>query len=158
VEALAISALSYTEHCKSIRPSILLNLYLVLSIILDVAAARTLFLRSGLDAIAGVFVASLATKAVLLALEETPKQLILKEKDTADETVAGVISRGIFWWLNSLLVVGAKALLAVDDIGTIEEKFDSVKLLDQLERVWDNGASILFPVEMPCQLTNTSDR
>lgn len=130
------------EHYKSIKPSILLNLYLLLSIVLDIAAARTYFLRPGFEAIGGVFVASLAVKAILLALEESPKKLVLKEKDTADETAAGIVSRGIFWWLNSLLLVGARALLVVDDIGTIEDKFDSVKLLDQLERVWDNGACI----------------
>lgn len=118
----------------------LLNLYLLLSIVLDLASARTFFLRPGLGAIAGVYVASLAVKAILLALEESPKKLVLKEKHTATETAAGIISRGIFWWLNSLLLVGAKALLVVEDIGTIEEKFESVRLLDQLERVWDNGA------------------
>lgn len=139
LEALAIAILSYAEHTKSIRPSILLNLYLLLSCILDLASARTYFLRHGLGAIAGVYTVALVAKVILFALEEYPKQPIIKEKDTPSETAAGVVSRGIFWWMNSLLYNGARALLTVHDIGTIEDKFSSRKLLDQLEKVWDEG-------------------
>ncbi|EFY89104.1 multidrug resistance protein MDR, putative [Metarhizium acridum CQMa 102] len=143
LEAGAISALSWAAHHKSVGPSILLNLYLLLSAVLDAAAARTYLTRQGdLAAIGGVLSASLAVKAalLLLALEEWPKELVLKDKAAADETAAGVISRGVFWWLNPLLLVGAKTLLAVDDIGAIEDEFDSARLLHQLERVWDNDA------------------
>ncbi|KID73574.1 ABC transporter, transmembrane domain, type 1, partial [Metarhizium brunneum ARSEF 3297] len=138
VEAGAICALSWAEHYKSVRPSVLLNLYLLLSTLLDTAAARTYLTRPGLAAIGGVSLASLAVKAALLALEESPKDPARRGKTTADEAAAGVVSRGVFWWLNPLLLVGAKTLLAADHVGPIEDKFDSARLLRRLESVWDN--------------------
>ncbi|KAK9440292.1 ABC transporter, transmembrane domain, type 1 [Metarhizium brunneum] len=139
LEAGAICALSWAEHYKSVRPSVLLNLYLLLSTLLDTAAARTYLTRPGLAAIGGVSLASLAVKAALLALEESPKEPARRDKTTADEAAAGVVSRGVFWWLNPLLLVGAKTLLAADHVGPIEDKFDSARLLRRLESVWDNG-------------------
>ncbi|KHO00193.1 ABC transporter, transmembrane domain, type 1 [Metarhizium album ARSEF 1941] len=140
LEAGVISALSWLEHSKAVRPSVLLNLYLLLSTVLDIAAARTYLIRAGLKAIGGVFAASLTAKATLLVLEEFPKEMVFENKAAANETAAGIISRGIFWWLNSLLLVGAKTVLAIDDIGVIEDKFDSFRLLDQLEKVWDKDS------------------
>lgn len=137
--ALAIAALSYAEHKKSIRPSALLNSYLFLSLLLDIALARTFWIRPDLKAIAGVFTVSLAIKAVLLAFEELPKQLLVGEKDVARETTAGVISRSVFWWLNALFFDGARNLIGVDDLGPIEAKFNSNALMNQLERVWEKG-------------------
>lgn len=139
MEAGAICALSWAEHYKSARPSVLLNLYLLLSMLLDAAAARTYLTRPGLAAIGGVSLASLAVKAALLALEESPKDPTRRGKTTADEAAAGVVSRGVFWWLNPLLLVGAKTLLAANHVGPIEDKFDSARLLRRLESVWDNG-------------------
>ncbi|EFY95497.2 ABC transporter, transmembrane domain, type 1 [Metarhizium robertsii ARSEF 23] len=138
VEAGAICALSWAEHYKSVRPSVLLNLYLLLSTLLDTAAARTYLTRPGLAAIGSVSLASLAVKAALLTLEESPKDPARRDKTTADEAAAGVVSRGVFWWLNPLLLVGAKTLLAADHVGPIEDKFDSARLLRRLESVWDN--------------------
>ncbi|KJK93401.1 hypothetical protein H633G_02779, partial [Metarhizium anisopliae BRIP 53284] len=115
VEAGAISALSWVEHYK------------------------TFLTRPGLAAIGGVSLASLAVKVALLALEESPKEPERRDKTTADEAAAGVVSRGVFWWLNPLLLVGAKTLLAADHVGPIEDKFDSARLLRRLESVWDNG-------------------
>lgn len=146
LEAVAIAATSYAEHRKSIKPAALLNGYLLLSVVLGIAPARTYWLRPGLrGGVAGAYTASLAVKALLLVLEEAPKKRLVADdgKDAAPETVAGVVSRGVFWWLNSLLFTGARALLGVDDIGTIQRKFDSRRLLGQLEQVWDRGEDLM---------------
>ncbi|KEY65241.1 hypothetical protein S7711_08779 [Stachybotrys chartarum IBT 7711] len=126
VEALVIAAISYTEHCKSIRPSALLNGYLFLAIILDAALARTFWIRGDMPAIAGVFTVLLAVKVLLLILEELPKTRFAKEKNNVPrETVAGVINRSVFWWLNDLFNRGARLLIGIDDLGNIASKFDS---------------------------------
>lgn len=145
-DALAIASLSYTEHRRSIKPSAFLNAYLCLTVILDIASVRTCWIRPGLQPIAGVSTAALAVRTALLVLEETPKPLLLGEKDAARETVAGVISRSLFWWLNALFYAGARLLLRVDDLGSIERKFESRKLLAQLEEAWDESrhSSILL--------------
>ncbi|KAI6785366.1 uncharacterized protein J7T54_007008 [Emericellopsis cladophorae] len=58
IEAVVIAVLSYFEHVKSTRPSVLLNGYLALTIILDIALSRTFWIRDGANAIAGVFTTS----------------------------------------------------------------------------------------------------
>ncbi|KAF9879602.1 ABC multidrug transporter [Colletotrichum karsti] len=151
VEAAAIASLSYTEHKRSIRPSALLGLYLVLTIVLDIAQARTLWLRDGLTSVAGVFTASLFAKVVILALEETPKRVLLpsSEKDVAVESTTGVVSRSLFWWLNSLFFQGFRLLIGLEDLGAIDPKFDSARLLGMLDRSWakskkDSNWSLVF--------------
>ncbi|KAI8311183.1 ABC transporter [Colletotrichum sp. SAR11_59] len=138
IEAIALGALSYTEHKRSIRPSALIGLYLFLTIVLDIAQARTLWLREGLSSAAGVFTASVAVKVVILALEETPKRVLLasSEKDVAVESTTGVVSRSLFWWLNSLFFQGFRLLIGLEDLGAIDPKFDSARLLGMLDRAW----------------------
>ncbi|KAI8284941.1 ABC transporter atnG [Colletotrichum sp. SAR11_240] len=138
IEAIALGALSYMEHKRSIRPSALIGLYLFLTIVLDIAQARTLWLRDGLSSVAGVFTTSLVVKVVVLALEETPKRVLLasSEKDVAVESTTGVVSRSLFWWLNSLFFQGFRLLIGLEDLGAIDPKFDSARLLGMLDRSW----------------------
>lgn len=132
--------MSYLEHVKSHRPSIILGTYLVFSVILDIALARTFWIRESMDAIAAVFTVSLVTKAALLVLEETPKRAaFVDSKDISRERSAGVISRSVFWWLNRLFWHAARNLITVDDLGPINEKFDSDTLLNTLEARWKNS-------------------
>lgn len=139
IETLAIGALSWFEHVKSTKPSALLNCYLVLTIILDIALTRTFWIRSGIDSIAGVFSASLLCKVVLLVLEEIPKKPLAEDKTSSRETSAGVVSRSVFWWLNRFFYLGARNLLTIDNLQAINPKFDSDKLLVTLEEKWQNG-------------------
>ena len=134
-----IGILSYLEHVKSHRPSIILGSYLVISVILDIALARTFWIRERMDAIAAVFTVSLVAKAALLVLEETPKRAaFIDNKDISRERSSGVISRSVFWWLNRLFWHASRNLITVDDLGTTNEKFDSDTLLTVLETKWKN--------------------
>ncbi|KAH8169831.1 ABC transporter domain-containing protein [Sarocladium implicatum] len=141
VEGIAIAGLSYVEHIKSARPSPLLSTYLFLTIILDVALARTFIIRDGLFAISAVFTAALALKFILLILEELPKRRsLISENEVVRETSVGVISRTLFLWLNPLLWRGTRSVLTVDNLGPLHQKLQSKPLLDQLERAWDNDS------------------
>ncbi|KAL3428272.1 ABC multidrug transporter [Phlyctema vagabunda] len=139
IGSFVIVVLSYTEHRRSIRPSTLLVSYLALSILLDLAQTRTLFLRSpDSGPIQALFTASLATKLALVCLEELQKRPLVtdKTKNLALEATSGPINRSVFWWLNQLFLKGFKSLLQVRDFGSIGNKFDSAKLLAKLDAVW----------------------
>ncbi|KAI9148264.1 ABC multidrug transporter B [Paramyrothecium foliicola] len=138
VEAVTIAVLCYLEHLKSTKPSAILNTYLVITILLDIALTRTFWIRHGIREIAGVFTATLVIKALLLCLEEISKQKTIQGSATSRETSAGVISRTFFWWLNRLLYRGTKDLLRVENLDDINEKLDSTQLLHSLETVWMN--------------------
>lgn len=139
VESLTIAALSYIEHRNAKKPSTLLNGYLVLTIILDIALARTFWIRPGMTSVASVFTSSLALKAVLLVLEETPKRSIAGKKQPVKETSAGVISRGFFWWLNRMLLDGSRSILDIGSLQMINEKFETHNLSEKLEKKWIQG-------------------
>lgn len=138
--SLVIIILLLTEHRRSVRPSVLLVSYLALSILLDLAQARTLFLRSPDNgAIQALFTASLATKLALLCLEELQKVPLVNEdksRTLALEETSGPINRSVFWWLNELFFKGFKGLLQVEDLGSIDNRFDSAELFLKLHSAW----------------------
>lgn len=122
--------------------------YLVLSVILDVALARTFWIRQRMDAIAAVFTVALVTKAALLVLEETPKRGSFRDdgdaKKVSRERSAGVISRSLFWWMNKLFWRASRNLITVDHLGPINEKFDTETLLNTLEARWKNSETCML--------------
>ncbi|EEU41992.1 uncharacterized protein NECHADRAFT_50921 [Fusarium vanettenii 77-13-4] len=136
VESLALAALSYMEHQNSAKPAALISLYLILTIILDLALTRTLWIRSGMQALASTFTVSLVLKTVLLVLEETPKRLSTGEKGSVRETSVGVVNRSFFWWLNHLFVEGFRGLIDLDSLGALNEKFNTHDLSERIEERW----------------------
>ncbi|OBT93873.2 hypothetical protein VE01_08497 [Pseudogymnoascus verrucosus] len=143
IDSCVIMPLVYAEHKRSIKPSIVLSVYLALSTLLDLAQGRSLFLQDniGSTALAGLFVATLATKLTLLLLEELSKHtlLIAKLQDSAVESTSGPINRAIFWWINQLFFKGFRTLLGVGDLGSIDKKFSSNLLLSKLCYFWDKS-------------------
>lgn len=152
VESIAILALSYFEHLKSPRPSLMLNTYLILSLILDIALGRTFWIRNNMQEIAAVFTASMAAKFILLILEEIPKRHFTDARDPVRETSAGVISRSLFWWLNPLLLSGSREILEIDQLEPVGDKFDSDYLLQRLERAWKKESKKENPSLLVCTL------
>jgi len=139
IDACIIGALLYAEHKRSIGPSKLLTGYLFLTILLDIAQARTLFLRAELRPIASVFAASLVSKITLLFLEEVPKRSLLvpKFRDTASlERTSGPLNRTIFWWLNGLFRKGFGGMISLGDLSIIHTKFASQPLQASLSQAW----------------------
>jgi ATP-binding cassette subfamily C (CFTR/MRP) protein 1 len=139
--------LSHLEHGRSIRPSALIALYLLVTLLFDVARARTLWLllpgsgngERGL-AVAAVFTATVGIKAVVIVLEGLEKRKILLEawRGASRESTSSVFSRGLFWWLNRLLIRGFRSVLSVDDdLLAINERLGSEKLAEKLQERWD---------------------
>lgn len=141
LESVTILALSFLEHNRSPSQSLLLNIYLLVSSVLDVASIRTAWIRAHQPPLAGVLTAAFAVRLCLLVLEETPKTVLAggEKAQQPRETRAGFISRSVFWWLNGFLTLGYKSLLDVNHIGPIAPKFDSRDLRQKLEKVWDAG-------------------
>ncbi|KAK8001086.1 multidrug resistance-associated [Apiospora marii] len=141
VTGLSLAVLSHLEHAKSIRPSFIINTYLITTVIFDIARVRTQWLsqRSG-DALAGVLTVSLAVKFVMSVLESIEKQSLLLESDRqySPESTSGVVSRSWFWWLNSLLFAGFRKVLSLDDLPSIHEKVNSSRLSHRIQSTWQN--------------------
>ncbi|KAI0407428.1 P-loop containing nucleoside triphosphate hydrolase protein [Xylaria palmicola] len=136
---LSLALLSHLEHAKSIRPSFTITFYLVVTALLDIARARTQWLVTHADGVAGTLTASLAVKVTLLILEAIEKRRILlgSGREYAPESTSGPLSRGFFLWLNALLLSGFGKVLLLADLPSISEKLESKVLSKDLSKTWD---------------------
>ncbi|KAJ6443435.1 Cyclic peptide transporter [Purpureocillium lavendulum] len=134
---LAIGSLLYAEHRHSYSPSILLSLYLSVTILFDIATVRSLFLRRDLRIVGAVSAATLLVKLILLVLEEVPKRDPSTSK-TSQELSSGLWNRSVFWWLRSTFHQGFTAFLGVDDLPTLDQGLDTASLGSRLEKAWNS--------------------
>ncbi|KAF6816591.1 ABC transporter [Colletotrichum plurivorum] len=128
--ALFMSAISYWEHSRSPRPSVLLNAFLFLSTLFDATQARSLWLSVSAQheaAVARVFVASTAWKAALILLECWHKTSWLgwDQKSHSPEETTGLYGLASFFWLNPLFKTGYKKVLAVPDLFALDRNMSA---------------------------------
>ena len=138
VDALSIAILSTIEHDRSVRPSSLLSIYLLLSTLFDAVQVRTLFIRHYPSTLGALSAATVALKLLLLALETRNKRSYLKEPLRAipPESTSGVIARTVFWWLNRLFVSGFRKLLTLEDLFPTDKDLSSGGLRRKIGRAW----------------------
>ncbi len=136
--AFTVCYLSYFEHSRTICPSSFLNLYLLLSLILDLIQARSLLHASELHALMLVYIAGICVKLLVLILEAQSKHPYLKPAYQAlsPEVTAGIINRTLFWWINSLFQIGYRKLLTYQDLPVLDEKLSSEPLRLKLQYKW----------------------
>lgn len=142
VAALFMITLSVVDHSKSLRPSILLNGYLFLTLLLDGAQARTLFLSSGdkpEHTYSIIFSVGLALKIGILLLEAQRKSRWVNwdDKEHSPEETSGIFSLGVFFWLNKLFFDGYKKLLTLDDLYPLDNALKAEALHEKFSRNMD---------------------
>lgn len=136
VAALAMVMISYTDHNRSPRPSILLNTYLFLTLLFDIAQSRTLFLLSESTpeiTYSAVFTTSLAVKIIILFLETKSKnKWITWDRDEhSPEETSSIFSLGVLSWLNSIFLQGYRSTLSMDDLYPLDAALHSKQLHDK---------------------------
>ncbi|KAJ5370421.1 uncharacterized protein N7496_006513 [Penicillium cataractarum] len=144
--ALMLCTLSYAEHTRSVRPSFILNTYLLCSLLFDIARARTLWLRAidrFNEVIAIVTTVAVGGKLLLVVLEAIEKRHILKTEFTGypPEATAGFYNRSFFWWLNPLFKNGFSNNLSVEDLFVLDKELSSERLLAMFEERWSKVKS-----------------
>lgn len=121
VNGFSLAFLSYAEHTRSVRPSTLINVYLLLTLLFDCAIARTLWLIEGTKLIAKVFTTTVAIKFTVLVSEAWEKRSILRAqyRELSPESTSGILGRSVFWWLNPLMKIGFGRPLTEQDLYVI---------------------------------------
>lgn len=145
VGILFLGVLSYAEHNYSVRPSLLLGIYLSITLLFDIAKTRTLWLRelAEINRIIAILTSvAVGVKALLLLLETVEKRRILKNvyAKYPPEATGGIFNRFLFWWLNPLFKTGFSKLLSVEDLYTLDKQLASKTLHNSLETMWNNGS------------------
>ncbi|KAK1838251.1 ABC multidrug transporter [Colletotrichum chrysophilum] len=126
VAALFMLGLSYAEHCRAPRPSILLTAYIFLQILFDMVQTRTSWLMArtfSTQLFARLFTASSAVKIVILLVETQSKTrwICWAAEDHSPEETSGLFSLGVYWWLNRLFLHGYRNVLTVHDLYSLDQ-------------------------------------
>jgi ATP-binding cassette subfamily C (CFTR/MRP) protein 1 len=119
VVSLLLCALSYSEHSKSLRPSVLLNGYLFVTLLFDAATLRTLWLHTtSAWTIRGLSSVTLLFKLIILLLEAREKRNYFSPEfeERSPEESSGLYNQGVYWWLNRLIWGGFRQVLQPEDL------------------------------------------
>jgi ATP-binding cassette, subfamily C (CFTR/MRP), member 1 len=141
VDALGLCLLSHAEHLYSIRPSAIINVYLLISLLFDIARSRTLWLDGASRSVAAVFSSTIGIKVMILIIEGIEKRSILLDRyrHSSPEVTSGIYSRSFFWWLNTLMSTGFRRILTNEDLYPIDDDMTSKALLGQGQEAWNSG-------------------
>ncbi|KXX77725.1 Canalicular multispecific organic anion transporter 1 [Madurella mycetomatis] len=129
--ALCMLLLSNLEHLRAPRPSIFFNAYLFITILLDVAQVRTLWLASTSSdelAFSRVFTCGVAVKALLIVLESQSKSKWIRlwdVKEHSPEETSGLYGLGAYFWLNRLFLTGYRKVLQLRDLFPLDRNIAS---------------------------------
>ncbi|RBR23238.1 uncharacterized protein FIESC28_03980 [Fusarium coffeatum] len=139
IASLFACALSWKEHSCARRPSTLLNIYILLTLLFDIVQARTAWLlisTSHQTIQARLFTASVVVKAVILCLETIPKTRWIQwnADEHSPEESSGVFSVGVFAWLNKLFKSGYQKVLNIEDLYPLDEEMASNRLQSQFAK------------------------
>lgn len=109
--------------------------------ILDSARARTHALIEGQFAGAGILIATVVAKLLLLLIETKDKTRILlpEYSNTSTELRSSLFSRVFFLWLIPVLTTGFKGVIYPEDLPAINEKLSSESLTARVESRWKDG-------------------
>jgi ATP-binding cassette, subfamily C (CFTR/MRP), member 1 len=141
VNALVLCWLSHVEHAKSLQPSTVITVYLIISLLFDVVQVRTLWLATYSMAITWLFTASFVTKLVALVLEIKEKAVYLSLTDRlhSPEELSGILNRSVFYWINRLIMRGARSVLLSGDLYPLCEDISTVHLTAKFWPAWEKA-------------------
>jgi hypothetical protein len=134
ISTLALLLLSHYDHARSLKPSSLICLYLLVSIIFEIAQVRTLWLFHPTSyPLATTATAALVVRSLSLVLEarenkETPSPQL---HCMSPENFTGIFSQSTYWWLNGLFMSGFRGELSLDDLFPLDEKLLTKNLISR---------------------------
>lgn len=144
--SVAIAFLLFIEYRHSLRPTALLSLYIVFSLLIDVVKSRSYFIRHELQLLGSLSAAAGAVKLCITILQEVPKRHLLVDNNLRDatgrEATGGFFYRNFFGWLNSIFVAGFRSVLKVKDLEQLSPDLASKSLYPKFLRIWEKGEKI----------------
>ncbi|KAB8254971.1 P-loop containing nucleoside triphosphate hydrolase protein [Aspergillus pseudonomiae] len=148
--AIVIIGLSYIEDRKSTKPSSLLTIYLLLSILSDAVQVRTLWLTHRIP-MAAVQSAITGTKLAMLLLEMREKTSYLQSpyRDYPPEATSGIVNLSFIWWINRLFMTGYRKLMGNRDLYDLEPGLASGPAGERLKRMWEKHGSAKSKLTLP---------
>jgi len=141
VSTLTLLVLADFEHCRTVRPSSIIQVFLFFTVLLGLPRLRTVWLVDGGYLVACLFTVTFVLRVCLLALES-----VLKWKHVTGDPEAipqeerqGLFGRIFFWWLMPLFLKGYKRDIGMDDLYALDEDLKGTILWERLQKAWSVG-------------------
>ena len=114
----------------------------MLTLLLDVSQSRTLYLSSAVfteRTYSSLFTAAVAVKATVLLLESQQKSKWVhwNKNEHSPEEKSGILSLGVFFWLNRLFLTGYNKVLSINDLYPLDGAMDPTRLHEKFSRHLD---------------------
>jgi ATP-binding cassette subfamily C (CFTR/MRP) protein 1 len=137
--ALAVCQLSFLEHGRSVKPSILLILYLLASFMCKGVLLTSFNLTHGNPVTPPVLAAAFGLKFLLLIFESVNKRSYLREpyKQLPVEQTVSDLNRAFLFWVNDLILLGNSKLLTYSDLPSLDYGLKSRDLRVRMRDAWD---------------------
>lgn len=137
VSAIFIIILSILEHRRSVRPSLLLQIYLSLNILLDIAQARTLWLTSTNSSeitFSRLFTSAVILKTAILLVESRHKseRISWDDQEHSPEETRGIFGLSAYTWLNDTFYKGYTTILELGDLPQLDRRMTTESLQKSL--------------------------
>ncbi|KAK8090448.1 hypothetical protein PG997_005409 [Apiospora hydei] len=137
VAALGLALLIFLEHTRSQRSSLLIGLYLSLTLLLRAACARTLWFLYGGGFLASTSIAAIAVQLLLLATDSYTRLACgssPKPSRSSPEESSSFLGRSLMSWILPLLLRGYRGSLDLSNIGAIDASLASSSLTSKFPR------------------------
>jgi hypothetical protein len=141
ISTLFLLVLSAYEHNRDLRSSIILQCFLLLTILLDLPRTRTQWLLEGNSTVASLFTVTLLLRVAILGLESLQKWKSDAELPdrVSREMMQGIFGHAFFLWLNPLLLIGNKRDIGMEDLYEVDGELRGDTLGDRLLKSWEKG-------------------
>ncbi|KAF4776651.1 hypothetical protein HER10_EVM0007842 [Colletotrichum scovillei] len=139
VAYVGLCPLLLLEHTRSVRPSDLAIVYLLVSSGCSLFDLRTGVSDNGSAKVAAPAFASLCIKGVLLVVELRGKQTILQgpRDQWSPEELSNILDRTFFGWINPILARGNKYILSGDCLPMMDSKLSSQLRRQRALQAWN---------------------
>ncbi|KAG9231678.1 putative multidrug resistance-associated protein [Amylocarpus encephaloides] len=143
-DALGLCFLSHAEHVRTLTPSTIINSYLFVTLLFDVARTRTLWIQSAPKPLTAVFTATTVVKFGIAVIESIEKRgiLLFQYQHSSPEATSGIYNRSFFWWLNGIMRLGFRQVIKLSDLFAMSYEMSSNVLSKRAQASWDNGNQI----------------
>ena len=130
--------LSFLEHRRTLRPSFLITIFLLTSLLCDLARVRTIWMLDAKNPIPALTTVSWVARLVMLLVESYEKRgILIKDNNYSPEMLAGAINRAFFFWLMPLFKIGYHRNLIMDDLFLVDEKMRAESVHAKLTAEWE---------------------
>lgn len=137
---------SHIAHRRSVRPSTVLVLYPVGTLLFEAVHVRTLYSIKDLQGVSVTLLANLGIKSALAVLESWHKVSLAYSRGTAytPEQIEGPLGRTCFAWLIKLFILGLGKRLTVDDLFPMEPSMCPPIEKNSLASLWAQSRSFFL--------------